>query len=125
MERAPCARYAATMTARTWSALLLLLALAAQHNPAQAQQQQHRALLHARSLLAEHRFKQGDAVPLWVSKTGPFSNPRCFAACAAWGRVRGNTSKNGCCFLAVAISRFELEHPASHSRRAARTRRGQ
>ena len=92
------------MRARTWSTLLLLQVAAALLllcGSGQAEQQQHRALLQARSLLAEHRFKQGDAVPLWVSKTGPFSNPRC--GWVAWGR-RAGRSKGRMLFVARGCS---------------------
>lgn len=30
-----------------------------------------------RALLGANTYKQGDMVPLWASKVGPFSNPRC------------------------------------------------
>lgn len=35
----------------------------------------------------EHSFKPGDKVPLWASKVGPFSNPRCVGAVELVGQT--------------------------------------
>jgi hypothetical protein len=73
--------YAAKM--QRWAAVacaaLLFAAAASARQLEQDQSSGELISLPGRALLGDkdHKYKKGELVPLWASKVGPFTNPRC------------------------------------------------
>ncbi len=86
---------------RRWRAAgaLLLLALAAARQCEAARtmvDEQLRVEVAARALLgaSDHKYQTGEEVPLWASKVGPFTNPRCLVGLRT-SPVRADCARTG------------------------------